>query len=317
MFIGPEAFTEIVARDPAKDLFRRSVERVEVETHSYCNRRCPYCPNRDGSRLGENVRIDDRLFALVLENLAEIEFASVLVLSDYDEPLADRFILERIRAARAALPGAEIALYSNGDYLTPDYLRELVEAGLTSLTLSVHLKEGETFAEKTAVERLNDLGKRAGLRFKGTLRQAGRYLIGEARAGSLRVEARAVDHFALGTRRGNLVPEVRQPPPRTDPCNFPFAHFTMGYSGNIVPCCHIVSDAPAHEHLRIGNLADFDSIYQAYASEKAAAWRRALIGYGEKAEPCRSCSVPFPRLAAADRDKLVRAAERLGIPATP
>lgn len=317
MFIGPEAFTEIVAREPAKALFRRSVERVEVETHSYCNRRCPYCPNRDGSRLGENVRIDDRLFALVLENLAEIGFSSVLVLSDYDEPLADRVILERIRAARAALPKAQIVAYSNGDYLTPAYLQELADAGLSALTLSVHLKEGETFAEGTAVERLADLGRRAGLLFRGVARREGRYLIGRSALGSLKVEARAVDHFALGTRRGNLVPEVRLPPPRTDPCTFPFAHFTMGYSGNIVPCCHIVSDSPAHERLRIGNLADFDSIFQAYACERAAAWRRALIGYGEKAEPCRSCAVPFPKMAPPDQEKLVRAADRFGTAPTP
>lgn len=313
MYIGAPAFAGIADRLQARELFRLSVSRVEIETHSYCNRRCAYCPNRDGHRLGENVHIDDGLFALVLENLAEIAFSGVMVLSSYDEPLADRAILKRLAQAKAALPGAELALYSNGDYLKPDYLEELAEAGLKSLTLSIHPKGAEAFSGGFVRIRMKQMEQRLGIPLKGTRMRPGQYVIAEAPHPKVRIEVRAVDHFALGTRRGNLVPEVKAPPePRRAPCNFPFSHFTMGYTGNIVPCCHIVSDAPEHQSCVIGNLKTFGSIFQAFASGTAAAWRRHLITGEVKREPCRSCSVPFPALSGAGMAALRQAAEKFG-----
>ena len=80
MYIGKEAFCPATDRQSAKELFARSVQRIEVETHSYCNRRCDYCPNAKGDRLGENKRMADDIWFLLLDNLREIGFKSNFIL---------------------------------------------------------------------------------------------------------------------------------------------------------------------------------------------------------------------------------------------
>jgi 2-deoxy-scyllo-inosamine dehydrogenase (SAM-dependent) len=122
MYFGKEAFIPAKNRAEAKELFRRSVERVEVETHSYCNRRCDYCPNVVGDRLGDNKHIPNDIWTLLLSNLREIDYSSNIVFNSYNEPLADRSILQRISEVRSSVPHARTMIYSNGDFLTPEYL---------------------------------------------------------------------------------------------------------------------------------------------------------------------------------------------------
>ena len=101
MYLGREAFFPQLDRDAAKDLFKRNVRRVEIETHSYCNRRCGYCPNVVGDRLGENKRMTSEVWLLVLRNLQEIDYEYNFVLNGYNEPLTDRIILSQTMKAMA------------------------------------------------------------------------------------------------------------------------------------------------------------------------------------------------------------------------
>ncbi len=96
MHLGRAAFIPITDRETAKRFFAASVGRIEIETHSYCNRRYSYCPNVVGDRLGDNVRMEEPVWQMVLENLAEIDFSKNFVMNSYNEPLADRAILDRI-----------------------------------------------------------------------------------------------------------------------------------------------------------------------------------------------------------------------------
>lgn len=89
MYLGAEVFSPQLDREAAKAVFAKSVERVEVETHSYCNRRCNYCPNVVGDRLGENKQMRPEHWQMVLRDLAEIGFSKHLVFTSYNEPLAD------------------------------------------------------------------------------------------------------------------------------------------------------------------------------------------------------------------------------------
>jgi|TARA_Y100000031_G_C8056551_1_gene308640 radical SAM protein with 4Fe4S-binding SPASM domain len=80
---------------------------------------------------------------------------------------------------------------------------------------------------------------------------------------------------------------------RTDPCFFPFDNFYLGFSGNIMPCCHLRSDRAEHENYRIGNLRNFGSIFEAFTSAGAAAWRREMVHNNPKSYPCNDCAAPF------------------------
>ncbi|MEE9139195.1 MAG: radical SAM/SPASM domain-containing protein [Alphaproteobacteria bacterium] len=292
MFLGKEAFQAIGDPALAKAVFKKSVGRVEIETHSYCNRRCSYCPNVVGDRLGPNLRMDERLYSLIMENLREIDYGNFFVLSGYNEPLYDRAILDRIAQARTAMPTARIMTYTNGDYLSPGYIEELADAGLSYMHISIHLKKGDEFSDIYMLNRLSEISQRIGIAAKFLQVRPNEYIIAEFPHDKIEIETRAINFWKHGNNRGKLIEEMAAPAVRTSPCFFPFSHFYVGFSGNIIPCCHIRSDRPEHEPYLIGNMKDFDTIYQAYTSEAAVGWRRELVHTKPKKTPCDTCTAP-------------------------
>lgn len=293
MYAAAEVFRPLSDRGAAREAFAKSVSRVEIETHSYCNRRCNYCPNVVGDRLGDNKQMRPEHWKLIVDNLAEIDYAGNLVFQSYNEPLADRAIVDRLREARAAAPRARLMTYTNGDYLDAEYLQALSDAGLDYMHVSIHTRYNGKYSE---VDALNLIAKLVG-RLKSKIRykqvKAGSFIVAQIPHSRIEIEVRAINYFEHGNDRGGLVEVVKKPPTRTAPCHFPFAHFYVGFSGNVTPCCHIRSDSPAHADHLFGNLDDFGSIFEAWAGQVGAAWRRALITPLAKGGPCEHCVAPF------------------------
>lgn len=292
MYIGREMYSPLT--DPARqrELFAQTVGRVEVETHSYCNRRCDYCPNVVGDRLGPNVRIKPAIWEKLLRDLAEVGYSRFLVLNSYNEPLYDRAILDRIAEAHAALPRARIMIYTNGDYLTPSYVDDLAAAGLDYMHVSIHLKQGDKYSDVYVLNRIAEIAHRTSLQARFSQIRPNDSIIARFDTPKLEMETRAINFDRHGNDRGGLLPDLSPENPRTDPCNFVFQHFHMGYTGNVVPCCHIRSDRPEHAKHVIGNLDRAETIFDIFFGAKAAAWRRGLIHDRAKTGPCATCTAP-------------------------
>lgn len=311
MIFSPDVFREVSDPARARDLFRAHVRRVEVETHSYCNRRCGYCPNVVGDRLGANVRLDDRLFAHVLDDLAAISYAHALVLSHYNEPLADRAIVERIAQARAALPGAKILIYTNGDYLTPVLLDDLAGAGLSYMHVSIHMKNDDVYSDAYAIDRISEICARLRRPVKMKTIRGGEHMVGRIPHASIDIEIRALNYWKTGQDRGGLIEGMDRPPTRVAPCTFPFFHFYVGHLGDVVPCCHLRGDTPAHAPYRTARVSVDQPIYLAWANAAAAGWRRSLIGAGAKDAPCATCTAGAPAPGSPLDQAMLRAAQSL------
>ena len=70
--------------------------------------------------------MDQAIYLKILEDLASINYQGVITYSRYNEPLADKIILERISQARKILPQAILYSHTNGDYLDKEYLTTIV-----------------------------------------------------------------------------------------------------------------------------------------------------------------------------------------------
>lgn len=293
MILHEKLFQELTDEKLQRQLFAANVGRIEVETHSYCNRRCDYCPNVTGDRLGPNVRMKPEIYARLLSGLAEVNFAGNFVLNSYNEPLYDRAILDRIAEARAALPKAHLMIYTNGDYLTPDYVTELANAGLNYTHVSIHLKQGDQYTEAYVLNRIAEIAHRTGLQARFSQVVPGSHIVAKFDTPALVMETRALNFAKHGNDRGGLLPDLSPQAVRTAPCTFVFNHFHIGFSGNVVPCCHIRSDRPEHARYVIGNLGRAKSIFDIVFSAKAAAWRRHMVHERAKTGPCATCTAPF------------------------
>jgi hypothetical protein len=284
-------FISPVEQNAARALFKTSVQVVHLEITAYCNRRCSYCPVSTVDRSSALMPMDDAIFFKVLPNLVEIEFAGRVNFNLYNEPTADQpLLLSRTRQVRDALPNASICFNSNGDYLTPNYLKALSETGVKRINVTLHGPAGQPFDTAVAITRFTEFAARIGksvqidhvilgVNIEGHLSYGGLYLLVVAR-----------DFHKVGTDRGGLIANCPHPV-RTAPCSRPFTDLTISYDGTVFPCCQLFADSHDHkDRYAIGNLTEFPDIFALYTSSQMAVWRLGLLTDGPKEAPCDSCN---------------------------
>lgn len=110
-------------------------KKIYVELTTRCNLHCKMCvKNMDGSCIPE----EDMPLALFDNLLPALTYADNLILNGIGEPLLYPHLLEVIRLARLQLPAAaDIGFQSNGVLLNKKISQELIEAGLSTICLSV------------------------------------------------------------------------------------------------------------------------------------------------------------------------------------
>lgn len=300
-------FTPDLTEAEARDLFARSVRYVEIETFTYCNRKCWFCPNasipkrqdRAGSRY-----MDESLYRRIMDDLASVDYRGQIQFGRYNEPLADRVILRRIVQARNRLPRAYIYSHTNGDFLTPDYLNDLRAAGLNELKIQTYLGNDERWDEQAILTRQRQQLRKLGLGVRKVVTSAPglRHLIETDYPGML-VTLDARNFEEIGTDRGGLV-QIQRDKPRTAPCLIPFSQMYIDYDGSVMPCCNLRSDVAEHAPYVACRLQDGHSIFEAFAALHG--WRKSLMRSGEKQAPCSTCRYDEDQVPESQAGELER-----------
>jgi hypothetical protein len=289
--IAPQHLSRIDDPQQAQALFKMAVVRVIVETSSYCNRRCGYCPNAFIDRISSKNHMPEPVFAKLLTGLAEIEYKGAIVLHFYNEPLADPTICEKISRASKACPNANISIYSNGDYLDRDYLERLRAAGLTSMVLALHLGNDAQWSDEAIISRLTELAVRIGKTVRVLKFVPGSEIAAKIPDDDIDIMVHHRDYYESGADRGGLMANIAKQAVPNTPCLSPFTELNVAWDGTIVPCCHVHADAPAHQDYVIGKLDDYPSIFLAYANSALAEWRRSMASPAARQAPCDTCAV--------------------------
>ena len=99
-----------------QNLFKKNINNINLETSTYCNRKCGYYPV---STYGRNFKLfmDLKLFKNIINSLKIIDYNHSFCLALYNEPLADQNFGFYIRFIRENLPLSVIQTNSNGDYI--------------------------------------------------------------------------------------------------------------------------------------------------------------------------------------------------------
>jgi MoaA/NifB/PqqE/SkfB family radical SAM enzyme len=313
-FIIDDHFRPAQNRRDAVRLFQRSVSMVEIEVFSYCNRRCWFCPNSVVDRQSKTEYMADDLYLRILEQLADADYRQMVSYSRYNEPLADRIILKRIAQAKARLPEAVLHTNTNGDFLTPDYLAELADAGLRSLNIQVYLGNDDRYDHERMRTKMERTIEQLQLDAVMVRDDPGVWLEAAAESFGIRMRIYARNFELNGCSRGDSVP-IQLTYHRTSPCLSPFHHVYIDFNGKVMPCCNLRSDVPGHVGAIVDDLHTADDLILVYAGEALAEWRRSLIGFGRKSGHCSTCSfvtyedTPEHRAVHA---RLSQSAERLG-----
>lgn len=274
-----------------RDLFRCSVRYVEIETFTYCNRKCHFCPNASIPQRQDkagNKYMDRALYARIIDELRSIDYQGQIQFGRYNEPLAERKLIGAIIGyARVALPRAYLYTHTNGDFLTREYLDELRSEGLDGLAIQTYLGNGQRWDGFKMLDRQLQQVERLGLRIRKTITAAaGLRHYHELDYDGMYVTLDARNFDAIGTDRGGLL-QIRQDTPRTAPCLIPFSTLYVDWDGSTMPCCNLRSDVAEHAQYAVCRLQDGNSIFEAFAALHG--WRTSLLRFGEKSAPCATC----------------------------
>lgn len=239
--------------------------------------------------------MDDALFKSIVYQLGKLEWCGTLSFHRYNEPLADRpYLLKRLGQAHRLAPSAMLCLFTNGDYLKPDYLQEIYAAGCRQMICSVYLQEGKPYDDTEMVEAIEHRLAGLALPFRWETRQPGFHLV-EITYRDMSFLIRGQDYFrqagdvqALANRGGIL--RVNGHYRRTDPCMKPFIEMQIEMDGTLLPCCELRSDHPEHRASILGKLKPGDDLVRAWAGPVYAKWRRDLFSFDPKDGPCATCA---------------------------
>jgi radical SAM protein with 4Fe4S-binding SPASM domain len=269
-----------------KKLFQQHVRLVALETSSYCNRKCSYCPvSLNDERKNKQYMKDDE-FNSIINELHEISFSQTLSFNLYNEPLADENIFQWIEKARFALPDAFLMFNSNGDYIDSAKLDKLQKAGLNHLLITLHSPVGKPYDIKERGKFFKKFLKKLGLDDHKIEKPYEDSLELNADWNGLALRIKCVNFMEYGNSRTGSIDFLKPTEMRTSPCVRPFSEFIISWDGSVLPCCQFYPETS--QQYIVGN-ATSQSIFEIYSSKTMAMWRREMFTFGDKVSPCDTC----------------------------
>ena len=229
------------------DRFDRSITYMRISVTDKCNLRCRYCMPPEGvpERRHEDF--------LTLEQMAEAARAAVglgvtKIRLTGGEPLVKRGIVGLVRMI-ASIPGLEhLAMTTNGTLLAPR-ARELAEAGLDSVNVSLDTLDPARYRELTRGGRVEDAlagihaALSAGIPVKlnmVVMEDTDPAEIGRLRELADRIGAglQTINHYELYREKSDTYAFDR--PPSCERCN----RIRLTADGMLKPCLHSDTEIP-------------------------------------------------------------------------
>ena len=243
---------------------------IEISNSGVCNRKCSFCPRSDPNYNHAQEFFSNTLHDKLCKDLAEYNFNGIFAYCGFNEPLLKKDIYRDIEFARKTLPESKIEIVTNGDVLDRDRLKELYNAGLTTILISVYDGKNEDDNFNEMCESLNLKKNQYVIR--------NRYLPEELDFG-----------LTLSNRAGNLSNaehRINESNKYLDKqCTYPSYMFFVDYNGDVLMCSHDWSKEKI-----LGNL-NKDSFLNIWISNNSEQVRKNLNSAKRCFKPCNKCDV--------------------------
>ena len=141
-----------------KDQFDRTIDYIRISVTDRCNLRCRYCMPPEGIEpvAHREILTFDEIVRLT-EQFAECGIRKVKITGG--EPLVRRGVVDLIRDIRAVKGIEEVTLTTNGVRIgqQPQLARQLAEAGISSINISLDTLKRERYETLTGTDCLEDV----------------------------------------------------------------------------------------------------------------------------------------------------------------
>lgn len=267
-----------------KLLFKKYVELINIETSSYCNRACVYCPDSSFDR-NFKKQMKPTLLDRILQDLSTINFEGDFSLNLYNEPLAEfDSLISVIKKIKSNLPNSTIGFNSNGDFLDSVKLEKLSISGVNRVKITIHPPKSKNWDEQREYKRLNEFVRNLGLNLENNISESPIYLQYE----KLFLVIQTVDFTTSGNYRAGTANQVLNLTNRVQPCVKPFREFTIYFDGAVTQCC----DAFYNPNYIQNKLSDVNTsnVFEIYSSTLMRKIRSELFQWGTKKGICKNCT---------------------------
>jgi hypothetical protein len=278
-----------------KAAFKQAVSKIEIETSSQCNRRCSYCPNSRpelAHRRETNRFLDQAVFSRLLGDLKEIGYDRKISLVGMNEFFMHEENFAYLELAKEMLPKAFIQAYSNGDYITREYIERAERTGLDLLVVSFHPQAGRPYNTDDILDRAAKFSNRTGLALTLTGYARGERLHLQAQLGRLQVQAGLVNWASAGHNWAGAVSSGKAGAADGIPCQSPVNMLCLTHQGDFTLCCVVPRERTGENlasHAVLGNIADFPSVFHAYANDAMLYWRQRAFSTRHLPALCQNC----------------------------
>ena len=277
--------------------------QIDFELNASCNLRCPMCPISAESPKGKgkNTWFSIDLYKQIVSDGVKRGLRAIK-LNYVNEPLIRNDLFEFIRFAREA-GVIDVYLSTNGMLMTPKVIRQLIEAGLTRIQISIDAHTegvynqirpgGKLQTVQKNVEKLmairNELNSVTPLvRVNFVRTELNEHQLNEFmsfwkdRVDMIGIQEYVKPPIASGKLISRTTEHKRV---RGFRCSFPFKQLVITNEQNILPCCTFWG-----EHLKLAKCDTPESVSQAWNSDKIKQLRQ-IHKNGEywKVETCRQC----------------------------
>ena len=247
-----------------------AVLTIEINITDLCNRRCSFCPRVDPEIYpNRKVFIDNQLIDRIISELQRLCYRGKVSFSGFGEPLLNKYFIEIIQKFRDSLSSdVLIETNTNGDKLTPDLLKGLFDAGLSSLYWNLYDGPEQVSLVKKII---SDSGVPETL---------------------IRIRPHWPDStflndvgLFLNNRSGALNTPSNLTLPLKKTCHYPFYKLLIDWNGDVLVC--------SNDWLRkfiVGNVKDqsLDVIWMDPAWNEH---RKLLLAGDRTSQPCNTCDV--------------------------
>jgi MoaA/NifB/PqqE/SkfB family radical SAM enzyme len=274
--------------------------KIQIQTASPCNAACVMCPWPDTAARLPQGTMSDATFARVVEDLVGrgVERTSLFLMN---EPLVDRRLAQRTRLLKTRVPETRALIFTNGALLDGERARELVDAGMDEITVSVvgfDRESYESLMKNIDHERvMRNLAEIGALLARGALGRLVFRVVGldfpEARRGleEFRTRTGIEPELKPVTNRAGSVDVERFVPGRVASafraCQRPFVKTYVLYDGSVVLC-----NCDWERTTVLGNVNELrlHEIWRGPALEAIRAWH--LAGELPAGSLCSRCDYP-------------------------
>lgn len=248
---------------------------IDLNLTELCNRNCVFCPRSDPEHYpNQKLHMALPLVEKIAKELASIDYAGVIVLCGFGEPTLHPALIEVVSTLRthAGTRKPRIEIVTDGDFLTPDKIRKLHEAGLDYFVVSLYDGEHQ-------VAPMHERFKEAGLGPWQGENESRFYMLRD------RWHSDADGYGLKLTNRAGMVSVGQQEPvDRTKPCHYLAYQLTVDWNGDVLLC---VQDW--NKRLKYGNL-NSQSVLEVWRSPAMHKRRMLLMDGKRNSMPCSNCN---------------------------